>query len=222
MKLLVIDDNKKLAYEIKEFFRDIYLIDTAFSGEDGLYESSQHTYDLIIVDLGLPDISGKDVCKQLRKNNYTRPILILTGSLDLDGPVHLLDSGADDYVHKPCSLSELGARIRALLRRGSSGLASSLLITGDLIVDVATRQVVRNGEFIQLRRKEYCVLEYMLRNVGRVLTREMIISQVWGEEHEIDSNIIDVHINALRDKIDKPYDKKYIQTIHGIGYRLTK
>lgn len=220
MKLLLIEDSTSLAFAIKQQLKEVFITDIAATGEDGLLSVEHQTYDLIIIDLGLPDTNGIALCQTMRAKQIQIPILILTAKLDTTSKVDALNAGADDYLTKPFSVSELIARIRVLLRRTEGVVRSNLLTVGPLIVDVGKRTVHREGVDIVLRRKEFNILEFLLRNKGKVITRDMLISHIWGEDLDTYSNTIDVHINYLREKIDKPFEKKLIQTIHGYGYTI--
>lgn len=220
MRLLLIEDDKETANTIKEELVDNYIVELAFSGEDGEYQAQINEYDLIILDLGLPDIDGLEVCRRLRENRVQTPILILTGEDDTDKKVSLLDCGADDYLTKPFEVSELKARLKTLLRRSPELSSSNILSIGDLTIDLNKMSVTRGIKTITLRRKEFYLLEYLARNVGRVITREMILDHIWESSEESITNIIDVHIKYLRDQIDRPFEKKLIKTVHGLGYKL--
>ncbi|MER3425560.1 MAG: DNA-binding response regulator, partial [Nitrospiraceae bacterium] len=176
-------------------------------------------YDLIILDLMLPVMSGLDVLRSLRKEKIKTPVLILTARAQIDQKVKGLDAGADDYLTKPFAIEELLARVRALLRRGS-GEPLGLLQVEDLILNPATREVVRGGQRIDLTAKEYALLEYFMRNAGRVLTRPMIAEHVWNLDFDTFTNVIDVYINYLRNKIDRGHERKLIHTVRGSGYVL--
>lgn len=220
MKILLIEDNKSVAESVRSLLKMNYTVDLAFTGETGKEEALTNIYDLIICDLLLSDISGIEVCRFLRKNGLRTPILMLTGQTETARKVSALDAGADDYLTKPFSSEELQARIRALLRRGPETLASNVLTIADLSFDLNKGVVTRSGQIIKLRRKELNLLEYLLRNKGRVISRNMILDYLWDNDDISGTNTIDVHIKHLRDQIDKPFEKKLIKTIHGIGYRL--
>ena len=179
------------------------------------------TYNMILLDLQLPDMNGLEICKELRTMNVTAPILVLTAQQDPGMSVQLLDSGADDYVTKPFGGDVLKARIAALLRRSHRPLEQEQVITvGDMTLNSTRRQVHRAGVAINLRRKEFDILEYLVVNRGRALTRTMIIDHVWEAGANNWNNTIDVHIKHLRDKIDRPFDKPLIKTAYGIGYMI--
>jgi len=220
MKILLIDDERNFVDSIKEQLSKKMIIHVAYNGYDGMYLALSSQYDLIILDLVLPDMTGMDLCVELRRNKVQIPILVLTVKFGIKDKVRALDSGADDFVIKPVSLSELNARIRALTRRNTKTFTGVILKAYDLELNLDTRIVKRNNIRILLRRKEFDLLEYMVRNQNYVLSRSSIIDHVWFNQNEISSNTVDVHIKFLRDKIDKYYPLKLIKTIHGIGYML--
>jgi two-component system, OmpR family, response regulator len=219
MRLLIIEDNKRVALALRETLRTSYVVDVEYSAKGALNNINLSHYDVILLDLGLPDMDGQALCRQLRDRNITAPIIIVTGDDATVTKVGVLDSGADDYVTKPFSKEELKARIRAVMRRHGHRKAASLRL-GDLELDPASRIVVRASKEINLRRKEFDLLEYMMRNHGRTLTRPMIIDHVWESGDGLWTNAVDVHIKYLRDKIDRPFGSQLIKTVHGVGYKL--
>ncbi len=220
MKILLIEDDKQMAATIKKVVKKYYAVDIAYTGESGEYQAQVNDYDLIILDLILPDMNGVTVCKKIRENEIKTPILILTGKSEIKNKVRALDSGADDYLIKPFSLDELLARTRALLRRSPDTLLSNELAVGDLILDIAANTVECKGKKISLRRKCFKLLEFLMRNKNRVMTRSMILEHVWESSIDPITNTIDVHIKSLRDKIDKPFRTSLIKTVHGLGYKI--
>jgi len=220
MKLLVVEDNPRLAERIKHKLKRIYAIDVAETAHDSLEKVKDIEYDVILLDLGLPDMSGLEVCKQLRIAKINTPILILTGVDDMDTRVSLLNSGADDYVTKPFHSEELLARISALARRRARNAPRTIIHYQDLIIDIEERKVTRAGAEIYLRRKEFDILEYLVTNKGRVLTRDMIMNHVWDGDRVSWNSTIDVHIKHLRDKVDRPFASAIIKTAYGLGYRV--
>ncbi len=220
MRVLIVEDDTHVAESLQDSLARTYLVDLAFSGEKGLCLAKANDYGVIILDIGLPDISGVEVCRRLRLSGIKTPILMLTGLDGVTDKVQALDSGADDYLTKPCSYAELMARMRALARRSAKPLVEEKVELDDLVLDCTSREVTRGGKKILLRRKEFDLLEYLLRNKGRVVRRDMIIQQVWDSRHEPYDNTVDVHIKHLRDKIDRPFDRKLIQTVRGIGYKI--
>lgn len=220
MKLLLIEDNKLLAESLKKQLGKTYVIDAFRSGEEGLEQALNGSYDVIVLDLGLPDKSGHDVCRSVRANGVSTPILILTGIGDVENRVALLDDGADDYLTKPFNVAELRARLSALLRRPTETYTASVLTVRDLVLDPNRRSVERGGVPIVLRRKEFDILEYLVRNQGRPVTRAMILDHAWDGSKDAWNNTVDVHIKHLRDKIDRPFGTPLIQTAYGIGYMV--
>ncbi len=222
MKVLIVEDEPAIAAALKAGLATHYTIDLAHTGKLGLSQSVSEHYDLVILDLGLPDVNGVQVCRQIRAANVTTPILVLTGHNELNDKVSALDSGADDYLTKPFHLQELSARMRSLLRRTNISDQTPVLSVADISMNTDERTVERAGTPIVLRRKEFNLLRYMLSHPDRVLTREMILAQVWDGETSSFTNTIDVHIKYLRDKIDAPFQKPLIKTVHGLGYKLEK
>ena len=220
MKVLIIEDDKQTAQMIKNEMKGNYAVDLAYTGESGEYLSETNDYDTIVIDLRLPDIDGITVCKRIREAGIKTPILMLTGSIEVKNKIAALDSGADDYLTKPFSFAELMARIRALMRRSPQTLNSNVLSLDGLTLDVSKNRVERNGKEVHLRRKEFSLLEYLMRNPGLVLTRNMILGHVWEEDIDQLTNTIDVHIKFLRDKIDIPFGTSLIKTVYGLGYKL--
>jgi DNA-binding response OmpR family regulator len=220
MKLLLIEDNKPLSDSLKKQLGKTFVIDAFRSGEEGMQQALNGSYDVIVLDLGLPDKSGRDVCQGIRSNGVTTPILILTGVDDVASRVALLDDGADDYLTKPFNVAELRARLNALLRRPTNTYTSTLLTVRDLVLDPNRRSVERDGTPIHLRRKEFDILEYLVRNQGRPVTRAMILDHAWDGSKDAWNNTVDVHIKHLRDKIDRPFGTTLIQTAYGIGYMV--
>lgn len=221
MRLLIIEDNVALAWRLQAYLNERFETRVARNGYDGQRLAETGRYDVIILDLGLPDIGGDEVCRLLRKSGVMTPILILTAEDAVHTKVHLLDVGADDYLTKPFELSELRARIGALLRRQQVDAPTPLLQIGDLHINLERRTVEREGTPISLRRKEFDILEYLARNSGKVVTQTMIFNHVWGEsDKEAWGNTVRVHIKHLRDKVDRPFAQPLIRTARGVGYIL--
>ena len=218
MRVLIVEDEKKVAAFIKKGLEEeTYAVDVAYNGEDGLHMGSENQYDLIILDLMLPIINGLEVLSRLRGNKTDTPILLLTAKDSVEDKVTGLNTGADDYLTKPFAFSELLARIRVLLRRGKAETKTVLQIKG-LSLDLVSHKVKRNDEEIELTGKEYSLLEYFMRNQGKVLTRTMIAEHVWDYNFDTFTNVIDVYVNHLRKKIDKGYPEKLLHTLRGVGY----
>ena len=224
MKLLCIEDNTELIESLRYFLDANSKIDNATSGKKGLAMVNRKQYDAIILDLGLPDMPGLDVCLQLRQADIQTPILILSGLKDSATKVALFEAGADDYMTKPFTVAELRARLFALLRRSNFDNASQnlyLLKVGSLTLDPLGGRVERSGKLIKLRRKEFGILEYLMRNQGKIVTRAMIMDNVWEPNCSSWDGTVNVHIKRLRDQIDRPYGHKLIKTAYGLGYTIS-
>jgi len=221
MRILIVEDNPKMAMAVERgLSAQGYAVDTVERGHDGEETAAQTPYDVIILDLMLPDRDGLDVCKALRRRGIRTPILVLTALSGTQDKVTGLNAGADDYLAKPFEFEELLARIRALLRRGTPSEASVLRYE-DLELDLLKRTAKRGGTVVSLTTKEFALLEYLLRNTQRVLTRAQIGEHVWDMNFEPDSNVIEVYISALRRKIDRGFGKPLIHTKIGSGYILS-
>ncbi|HEU4505098.1 MAG TPA: response regulator transcription factor [Nitrospira sp.] len=217
MRLLVAEDDLSVAGFLEKGLREErYTVDVANDGEEALKLTQHVAYDLIILDVMLPKRNGLNVCRSIRQAGKGMPVLLLTVRDSTDDKVLGLDSGADDYLTKPFPFPELLARIRALLRRGAAPIGR--LRVGDLDLDPVAHRVWRGGTEIPVTNKEYAVLEYLMRNVGRVLTRTAIIEHVWDYQYDTMTNIVDVQIRALRSKIDRPFSTPLIKTVRGVGY----
>ena len=220
MRILVVDDDRRLCTVIKRgLLEEAYAVDLASDGEEGEYLAEVNPYDLIILDIMLPNKDGIQVCHELRAKKVNTPILMLTAKDTVEDRVKGLDTGADDYLVKPFAFSELLARVRALLRREGM-LKSPELRVGDLILNTLTRQVWRGQRPIELTTKEYVILEYLMRHPNVVVTRTMIEEHAWDYDFDSLSNLVDVYIRRLRRKIDDEKDDGLIQTVRGAGYRL--
>lgn len=218
MRILVIEDEKKVASFIKKGLEEeFFTVDVAYNGKDGLELASTEEYDLIILDIMIPFIDGITLTKELRKRKIITPILLLTVKDSVNDKVEGLDAGADDYLTKPFAFEELTARVRALLRRGEK-LKSNILSAADLKLDLITHTVYRNEKEIILTPKEFSILEYLLRNKNKIVSRTKLIEHVYDYHFDTDTNVIDVYINKLRNKIDYGFEKKLIHTIRGVGY----
>jgi heavy metal response regulator len=222
MRILVVEDEHKIAAYVKRGLEEQgYAVDTAYTGTDAIDWAEAAPYDLIILDLMLPKMDGLSVCEVLRKQGNATPILMLTARDTVDDRVAGLDAGADDYLVKPFALKELLARVRALTRRLAEAPKSPVVKIADLELDTLTRYVNRGDKFIKLTAKEYAVLECLMREPERVLTRTMIAEHVWSYDVYNQSNVVDVYIRNLRRKIDDGYDLKLIHTVRGAGYRIS-
>lgn len=220
MRLLVVEDQKKMAAFLKKGLTEAtYAVDTAESGSAAIILASENEYDLIVLDVMLPDINGFDVSRELRKNGYNGPILMLTALAATQDKVHGLDAGADDYLTKPFAFEELLARVRALLRRRSPS-EQSVLRYADIEMNLVTRSTTKGGKPLTLTQREFSLLEFFLRNPERVLSRTVIGEHVWDIHFDNESNVIDVYINMLRKKLGERDGRRMIQTVVGAGYIL--
>lgn len=221
MRILLVEDNRRLNNSLKTSLVDEgYAVDSAYDGEDGEELAGIYPYDAIILDIMLPKKDGLEVCRALRRRRNNTPILLLTARDAVEDRVVGLDSGADDYLVKPFAIEELRARLRALFRREASDKSNTLTVA-DLTLDPATHNVERGGRSIELTAKEFALLEYFMRNAGRVVTREMAESHIWSYDFQATSNVVDVYIRRLRRKIDEPFAVKLLETVRGVGYRLS-
>jgi DNA-binding response OmpR family regulator len=224
MRILVIEDEKKVAQALKKGLESAhYDVEVAFSGEEGFFLLHSQKFDLVILDLMLPGRDGLEILTTLRGRQDKTPVLILTAKDTIEDRVVGLDAGADDYLIKPFAFPELLARLRALLRRGIDGQVLKIKLA-DLEMDLVGRLVIRGGRPIPLTIKEFELLEYLLRNQGQIVTREMLAREVWEETQRATplNNVIDVHIARLRKKIDEPFAKKLLHTVRGVGFVLTE
>lgn len=222
MRILVIEDEVKIAQFIKRGLKEEgYAVDVAADGEEGHFILSSNEYDVIILDLMLPKMDGLTLCRALRKEGNQTPIIILTAKDTVKDKVKGLDAGADDYLPKPFAFEELLARLRVLLRKKDSRTQTQLKVE-DLTLDLLTHKVTRGTREIELTVKEYSLLEYLMRNAGNIVTRTMISEHVWDINFDTFTNVIDVYINYLRNKIDSGFENKMIHTVRGKGYLLKK
>ncbi len=220
MRILVVEDEKKVSSFIKKGLEEeSYAVDVAGDGEDGLYMAETYDYDLVILDLMLPKMDGLDVLSSMRSKKIQTPVIILTARSGVGDRVEGLNRGADDYLPKPFAFTELLARVKALLRRSAASRAQKLE-AADLVLDPLTRSVTRSGQRVELTAKEYALLEYFLCNKGKPLTRTLISEHVWDINFDSMTNVVDVYVNHLRNKIDKDFEPKLIHTIRGVGYVL--
>jgi len=221
MKILVVEDEKRVAQFIQKGLKEEgHAVDCAYDGEEGGFLAEVNEYDLVILDLMLPKKNGVAVCREIRERGVATPVLMLTALDSVEDKVRGLDAGADDYLTKPFAFEELLARVRALLRRSSESKAPVLKIA-DLELDPMSRRVTRSEQAIRLTTKEYALLEYMMRNPDRVLTRTRIGEHVWDMNFDPESNVIDVYVSHLRNKVDKGFEPPLIHTLRGQGYILT-
>jgi DNA-binding response OmpR family regulator len=220
MRILIVEDEKSLADIIKKGLEEEdYAVDVAYNGEDGLFMAENEPSDLIILDIMLPIVDGMTILKKIRKAGVKTPVLMLTAKDTLTDKVSGLDCGADDYLTKPFLFEELLARIRALLRRRSE-TKSSIIEIGDLVINMATHGVKRKGRDVLLSAKEYVLLEFLVINRNKVLSRTVLTEHLYDYDFDLDSNVIDVFIHRIRNKIDKEFERKLIYTLRGSGYML--
>lgn len=219
-RILVVEDHKDIALLVEKRLSKIFTVELAFNGEEASDKLNVNEYDLVILDLSLPKKSGFDVLKDLRKKSTLPPVLILSGLNAVDDKVKGLKLGADDYLAKPFDMKELMARIEALLRRVPAAAEIVKLDIADLEMDLVARKVTRGGKEIELSPKEFSLLEYLLRNKTKIVSRKQIAEDVWGHHFDAGTNFVDVYINYLRNSIDKAYEKKLIHTVYGQGFVL--
>jgi two-component system copper resistance phosphate regulon response regulator CusR len=220
VRILIAEDDRKVATFIQKGLQEEgHAADVVYSGTDVGSQALSFDYDAVILDLMLPGRPGLDILRDIRSQKPRLPVLVLTAKGSLEDRVKGLDSGADDYMAKPFAFVELSARIRALLRRGVQ--PDTRMRVGDLELDTATRQVCRAGQTIDLKPREYALLEYLMRNAHRTVTRTMIIEHVWDIHFDSVSNVVDVHINSLRNNIDKGQETALVRTVRGVGYMIT-
>jgi len=220
MKILVIEDEKKVANFLQKGLKEEqFVVDVAYDGLEGEHLATTNDYDLILLDIMLPGKDGIEILKTLRQRQINIPVIMLTAKEMVEDKVEGFNAGCDDYISKPFSFEELLVRIRAVLRRGSGAL-SNVLTFADLTLDLISHKVIRDGREIELTAKEYTLLEYLVRNPNRVLTRTMIAEHVWDYNYDSFTNVIDVYINYLRNKVDRGFATKLIHTVRGVGYVL--
>ncbi|MCP4115867.1 MAG: response regulator transcription factor [Desulfobacteraceae bacterium] len=221
MKLLIIEDDREIAGFIKKgFTQEGFVVDHAADGEEGLALALVESYDAAVIDLMLPKLSGLSVIETLRKRRINLPVLILSARRSVDDRVRGIQRGGDDYLVKPFAFSELLVRVQALIRRSSGTTEPSGLSVADLSLDLLTREVVRNGVSIDLQPREFALLEYMMRNVDRPVSKTMILEKIWDFHFDPQTNVVDVLVCRLRNKVDKGFPEKLIHTIRGLGYVL--
>ena len=221
MYILVVEDERRLAQVVRRVLgEEGHTVDVAYDGEEGLAMAMDGSHDVIALDILLPGMDGLEVCRSLRANRVDTPVLLLTALDAVEDRVRGLDAGADDYLPKPFAFQELLARLRALGRRRVEAREPDQLQTADLALDLRRRRAERAGKTIDLSPKEFALLEFLMRNEGRVVTRTQILDHVWGYDYSPDSNLVDVYVTYLRRKIDRGYDRNLIRTVRGAGYAL--
>ena len=220
MRVLVVEDEARLAAGLRGGLEaEGFAVDVAADGTDGLWLATEHAYDAIVLDVMLPGMDGFTVCRRLRAGGCWTPILVLTAREGVRDHVTALDTGADDYLTKPFSYAVLLAHLRALVRRGARA-RPAMLAAGDLRLDPAARRAFRGGEELRLTARELSLLEYLLRRRGEVVSKREILGHVWDDDFEGDPNIVEVYVRHLRNKLDRPYGRRAIETVRGAGYRL--
>ncbi|MEW6146218.1 MAG: response regulator transcription factor [Thermodesulfobacteriota bacterium] len=221
MRVLVVEDDKKIAAFVMNGLRQAgFAVDHASDGEEGLHLALHESYDAAVIDIMLPKLDGLGLIDELRRSGVMTPVLILSARRTVDDRVKGLEAGGDDYLTKPFAFSELLARVQALIRRSTGSTAATYLKAGELTMDLLTRRVVRSGEEIELQPKEFSLLEYFMRNQGRALSKTLIMEHIYDYSFDPQTNVVDVLVCRLRNKLDKDFDTKMIQTIRGVGYVL--
>ena len=221
MYILVVEDERRLAQVVRKVLEEEgHTVDVATDGEEGLAMAMDSSHDVIVLDILLPGIDGFEVCRRLRAGRVDTPVLLLTALDAVEDRVRGLDAGADDYLPKPFAFQELLARLRALGRRRVQARDPDQLQTANLVLDLRRRRALRDGRTIDLSPKEFALLEFLMRNQGRVVTRTQILDHVWGYDYSPDSNLVDVYVTYLRRKIDRGHQRKLIRTVRGAGYAV--
>jgi two-component system OmpR family response regulator len=221
MRILLVEDDLKIASFILKGLKEAgFAADHAADGEEGLYMALTEPYDTAIIDIMLPKLDGLTLIEELRRKRINTPVIILSAKRSIDDRVKGLQTGGDDYLTKPFSFSELLARVQALIRRASRTSEPTLLSVGDLSMDLMAREVVRTGKKFELQPHEFALLEYLMRNAGRVVSKTMILEHIWDYNFDPQTNVVDVLVCRLRNKVDRDFDVKMIHTIRGVGYVL--
>jgi len=221
MRVLLIEDDEGIVSFVMKGLKEAgFAIDHAGNGEDGLHLALVEPYDVIIVDLMLPKIDGLTVISNLREKKPTVPVMILSAKRSVDDRVKGLQTGSDDYLTKPFAFSELLARVHALIRRSTGMSKPTRMEVGDLSMDLLSREVFRSGRKIELQPREFALLEYLMRNAGRVVSKTMIMEHVWDYNFDPQTNVVEARMSKLRDKIDRGFDRQLIETVRGVGYVL--
>jgi len=221
LRILVVEDDKKIAsFVVKGLKQDGFAVDHVANGEDGLHLALHEPYDAAIVDIMLPKLDGLSLVEEMRRSKVNTPVLILSAKRSVDDRVKGLQKGSDDYLTKPFAFSELLARIRALIRRGTGPTELTHLRVGDLSMDLLSREVTRQDKRIDLKPLDFALLEYLMRNAGRVVSKTMIMEHVWGYDFDPGTNVVEARICKLREKIEKEFHRKLIHTMKGVGYVL--
>jgi two-component system OmpR family response regulator len=221
VRVLLVEDDLTIAFFISKGLKEAgYAVDHEVDGQEGLHLALSAPYDAAIIDIMLPSLDGLTLIETMRRRKINTPVLILSAKRSVDDRVKGLQRGGDDYLTKPFSFSELLARVQALLRRASSPSESTRLVVGDLTMNLLTREVIRGDQRIELQLREFSLLEYLMRNPGRVISKTMILEHVWNYSFDPQTNVVDVLISRLRSKVDKGFETKLIHTVRGVGYVL--
>jgi two-component system, OmpR family, response regulator len=221
MRILLVEDDKAIASFVAKGLKEAgHVVDHVIDGEDGLHRALTETYEVAIIDLMLPKLDGLSLISEMRKQNRDTPVIILSAKRSVDDRVRGLEGGSDDYLTKPFAFTELIARIHALARRASSVPDATHLTIADLSIDLMARHVVRSGQTIDLQPREFALLEYLMRNAGRVVSKTMIMEHVWDYNFDPQTNVVETRISRLRDKVDRDFENKLIHTVRGAGYIL--
>jgi two-component system OmpR family response regulator len=221
MRVLVVEDDKKIASFVANGLRQSgFAVDHCADGEQGLIFARSTPYDAAVIDVMLPKLDGLSLVQQMRKENQRTPVIILSAKASVDDRIRGLQAGGDDYLTKPFAFSELLARIQALIRRSTHAAEPTRLVVADLTVDLLSREVRRAGQRIDLQSREFSLLEYLMRHAGRVVTKTMILEHIWDYSFDPQTNVVDVLVCRLRNKVDKDFPKKLIHTMRGVGYIL--
>ncbi len=219
MDILVIEDDPRVARIVERALNESgHQAKTAADGPEGLDQAASGIFDVIVLDVMLPEMDGLNVCREMRRQGIRTPVILLTARDAVSDRVRGLDAGADDYLVKPFALEELLARVRALGRRQSDANPNEQLQVGDLVLDLSTREAHRDSQVLPLTAKEFSLLRYLMRNTGRVLTKDQITDHVWGYDSEAASNVVEIYIHYLRDKVDRGFARPLIRTVRGVGY----
>jgi len=221
MRVLVVEDDKKIAsFVVNGLKQSGFAVDYCADGEEGLIFARATPYDAAVIDVMLPKLDGLSLVQQMRKENLRTPVIILSAKASVEDRVRGLQAGGDDYVTKPFAFSELLARIQALIRRSTNAAEPTRLSVADLSVDLLSREVTRGGQKIELPAREFALLEYLMRHAGRAVTKTMILEHIWDYSFDPQTNVVDVLVCRLRNKVDKDFPKKLIHTMRGVGYVL--
>ena len=221
MRVLVVEDDKKIASFVMNGLREAgFAVDHAGDGEEGLHLALHESYDAAVIDIMLPKLDGLSLIEELRRSGVKTPVLILSARRTVDDRVKGLEAGGDDYLTKPFAFSELLARVQALIRRSTGSTGTTFIKTGELSMDLLTRRVVRSGVEIELQPKEFSLLEYFMRNRDRVVSKTLIMEHIYDYNFDPQTNVVDVLVCRLRNKLDRDFENKMIQTIRGVGYVL--